>query len=302
MVNSPLFGIQLLTGGSDYPTPDSTADVKQFNDAILAMEKFLGVIICTSGTRPSSPKKQQIIVETDTGLTYYYSGSAWVALFQDLDDRLIPAGTTAQRDAFWGAPTIDSARAALANKGARWFNTTLGWEEAYYAPTGLSGLTAKGLVTGTVADWYPTPGNGPMLRMKPGSTPTVTPTQMFTSFWTVDRNRGGNAFIEPSGTGTYTIKKAGVYRVEAVVSAQAGSGAVELTVNRDSTAYNTNRIASGSDVLKGTVHTFVDMHQTTAFAANTVLRMWNVNGTYQIGISAGSLDYFLIEYLGPNLA
>lgn len=71
------------------------------------------------------------------------------------------SGTTAQRNALYPVPTTDAQRAALANALPVWFNTDLGWMESYYADTGLAGLTAPGLVTGSGAGWYPT-GRGPM--------------------------------------------------------------------------------------------------------------------------------------------
>lgn len=46
---------------------------------------------------------------------------------------IIPAGTAAERDAFWGVPGDAAARLALARRGARWFNTTTGFEEQYFA-------------------------------------------------------------------------------------------------------------------------------------------------------------------------
>ena len=67
----------------------------------------------------------------------------------------IGSGTTAERDSYYGIPADDAARVALANQKVLWFNTDLGWEESYYAPTGLVGLTATGLIAGTAAGWYP---------------------------------------------------------------------------------------------------------------------------------------------------
>jgi len=38
------------------------------------------VIVCTSGTRPSSPIEGMVIFETDTDRVYAYSGTAWIYL------------------------------------------------------------------------------------------------------------------------------------------------------------------------------------------------------------------------------
>jgi microcystin-dependent protein len=71
---------------------------------------------------------------------------------------LMNQGTTAQRNAIFGSPTTDAQRVALANQVVSWYNTELGWWETYYATTGLSGLTARGLVSGVTSGWYPNAG------------------------------------------------------------------------------------------------------------------------------------------------
>ncbi|QJD49833.1 minor tail protein [Microbacterium phage AvGardian] len=68
-------------------------------------------------------------------------------------------GTTAQRDAYFGATGTVALQVALANRRPTWFNTTTGLEEQYYAPTGSAGLTAPGLLAGFPAGWYPVPGS-----------------------------------------------------------------------------------------------------------------------------------------------
>lgn len=56
---------------------------------------------------------------------------------------VIPAGTTAERDAFWGIPGDATARVALAAKGARWYNTDKGFEQQYFAQWDDSGVAAN---------------------------------------------------------------------------------------------------------------------------------------------------------------
>lgn len=77
------FGFPLLTGGSDYPDPDMPADAKDINDQIKAIDAVMGFIICTSGTRPSSPRAGQPIVETDTKNALYWDGTAWVTVINN---------------------------------------------------------------------------------------------------------------------------------------------------------------------------------------------------------------------------
>lgn len=69
-------------------------------------------------------------------------------------------GTTAERDALFGVPGASvPAQVALANRNIRWLNTDTGWEESFYAPTGSAGLTARALVSGAPARWYPVAGS-----------------------------------------------------------------------------------------------------------------------------------------------
>jgi hypothetical protein len=70
-------------------------------------------------------------------------------------------GSGALRDATFGTPSTGAQQSALANEMVSWFNTDNGWWESYFAPTGTTGLTAKGLITGTPAGWYPIAGRMP---------------------------------------------------------------------------------------------------------------------------------------------
>jgi hypothetical protein len=74
---------------------------------------------------------------------------------------LVPAGTTAERDAYWGTPAAGQPRIDLANRFARWFNTDLGWEEQYYCAYNETG-TGKLAQTpqAPTAKWGPVAGHG----------------------------------------------------------------------------------------------------------------------------------------------
>jgi hypothetical protein len=69
---------------------------------------------------------------------------------------LTPAGTTAQRNAYWGSPAAGQARIDLANRFARWFNTDKGYVEQYFCAFDETGT---GKVAGTpqkkTARWAP---------------------------------------------------------------------------------------------------------------------------------------------------
>ena len=152
MPESPLFAVPMLEGGSDYPSPDATADAKQVNDQFKYAEQFWGVKPVTSGTLPSSPKNQQFIVETDTGKLRYWNGTTWVNLRDNL------RGTTAQRNAYFGTP-LAADRAALANTIPLWYNTDKGFEEQYFAQFDDAGVTATTPVK-KVFGWKPASKNG----------------------------------------------------------------------------------------------------------------------------------------------
>lgn len=84
------FQIPLISGGSDDPEPDEVADAKDINDGFKEVDNYLGVLISTSTTNPASPKRQQLIVDTDTGILKYWSGTQYVQLINTA--AVVPAG------------------------------------------------------------------------------------------------------------------------------------------------------------------------------------------------------------------
>lgn len=92
------------------------------------------------------------------------------AVFERLDElssrisRAIPGrltdlgrGSTAERDVLYGVPTATADQVALANRNIVWFNTDKGWSETYFSPA-AAGLTARALIAGNPAGWYPLAG------------------------------------------------------------------------------------------------------------------------------------------------
>lgn len=61
-------------------TPDETADIDKLNGNFDLIDTATGVKICTSSTRPGSPFTGQQIYETNTKLSYVWSGSAWTLI------------------------------------------------------------------------------------------------------------------------------------------------------------------------------------------------------------------------------
>lgn len=91
---------------------------------------------------------------------------------------VVPSGTTAERDGFWGSPSDAATRVALANKYARWFNTDKGWEEQYFAKFDDAGVATATPVKDNFG-WGPSLGTGRVLisrftLAKVGTPGTVT--------------------------------------------------------------------------------------------------------------------------------
>lgn len=144
----------------------------------------------------------------------------------------ITRGSAAQRDAIYGVPADDVARASLANRVISWFNTDLGWMESYYAPTGTAGLTARGLQVGAPAGWYPT-GAGP--RAVWAGVPQVVNAGNYYSGWVAFGSAGaaGNGrstrnsplIRQRSGDApSMETALAGNYRITGRMDWQAGAG------------------------------------------------------------------------------
>jgi len=64
--------------GAGTPYPPQFLRVSKIVEATQWPAVTTGTIICTSSTRPASPFEGQTIYETDTDLSYTYTGSAWV--------------------------------------------------------------------------------------------------------------------------------------------------------------------------------------------------------------------------------
>lgn len=136
-------------------------------------------------------------------------------------------GTTAQRDTYFGTPTTDPARVALANQKVTWYNTDFGWIESFYAVTGLSGLTALGLITGTASGWYPM-SEGPWAIIN-GTSQTITDGVVYSNYNAFGTSRsfrrGGSAWFTLTNSNqrlTYAV--AGYYDIQARYSFPNGSG------------------------------------------------------------------------------
>lgn len=70
--------------GLNKPDPDPVTgdfvDVSKLNDNADDIDATISFTVCTSGARPAVPFQGQAILETDTGKTFIWGGSAWVPL------------------------------------------------------------------------------------------------------------------------------------------------------------------------------------------------------------------------------
>ena len=208
-------------------------------------------------------------------------------------------GTTAQRDSRFGTPTTDPQRVALANQKIMWFNSDLGWTESYYAVTGLSGLTARGLVTGTASGWYPV-GRGPRMIYAPSASSTTPGSGAVVSGWSAVQFRNGVGWFSYS-SGVFTIANAGRYKISVVIGLINGSGVADfhhfVGANQRNVAVELH--AGQYNVLQST---FNDI----ALPAGSTTKVNLMTGnslTIFIGTGTGApyRGEFAIEYLGPNL-
>lgn len=67
--------------GLKMPDVGDFYDVLKFNFNVQKIDDNIGVVICTSSTRPSSPWNGQQIYETDTRFSYVRSAGAWVQFY-----------------------------------------------------------------------------------------------------------------------------------------------------------------------------------------------------------------------------
>lgn len=131
-------------------------------------------------------------------------------------------GTTAARDAAYGVPATVADQVALANLKVNYWNADTGWEEQYYATVGSAGLTARGLVSGTAAGWYPT-GVGPSCVMEPTAAKATSSDQYIGGWNGTIRRNGGAAWFNPTAA-VIQVQKAGMYDFGFWTIQQNGSG------------------------------------------------------------------------------
>ena len=145
-------------------------------------------------------------------------------------------GTSAQRDGFYGIPTTDAQRVALANSVPVWFNTEMGWEESYYAVSTLSGLTVRGLLSNVASGWYPI-NRGPSAFLLTTGSVAQSNWNYFDKwdYLLTDRHsrrsQDGLAGVKGANNAQVSVKLAGIYEITMTMWYTNGSGVGVATIS-----------------------------------------------------------------------
>lgn len=230
-----------------------------------------------------------------------------------LPERLFPGGydsatsyrgTTAERDAIYGVPATTAERVALANRGISWFNTDLGWEESYYAPTGSAGLTAPGLVAAAAAGWYPT-GLGPFQRLQPTAAFGATAGNPVRSWMGTRYRKGGDSwFTYTDANGRVQIKVAGYYRLQVWTTQQSGSGAANYHLRQLNAGVTEQHVDGLAFTLNASLLTHPAADADMLILANRELDFFLHTGALSVHQGGGTTikGEFTVTYFAPPLA
>jgi hypothetical protein len=223
----------------------------------------------------------------------------------------VNGGTSTERDAYYGVPANAGEQATLANIQPMWFNNYAGcgrWER-YYAPKGLAGLTATGLVSGTTAGWYPVVG-GPAISLVPSAQQSISSSMTFSN-WAAPGTgaswrRGGSSFFTVT-SGVITCVKAGRYSIDLNLWCQTGSGQGAAYMLRNNTAADPHILTHVIYTLSSTYATMgmmragdVEMNagDTVRWYASSIGSAVFGGGGNNSNRSAGE---FTVRYLSPLL-
>lgn len=220
------------------------------------------------------------------------------------------AGTVALRDLTFPPPSTIAEQVDLANQQVTWWNTEMGWQESYYAPSGSPGLTALGLVAGAPAGWYPT-GEGPSITMVPTVSFPMTSAPAAVRGWGalgsgLSRRQGGADWLTyDNATGRVQMVKAGVYQVYA-----------KTVINDGSTMFTMALLLGPVATLTNVFDTYITQNSSYYFTAefahdgwvalpSDVAVVWNFNGNATFHMRSGTTGFsggeLSVRYVGPPL-
>lgn len=245
----------------------------------------------------------QRVTDKETGRVIWRTSISGVwSEWHFLQDR----GTTAERDFLYPAPTTDAEKAALANRKVRWYNTELGWEESYYAPTGLTGLTAQGLIAGTPEGWYPI-GEGPYITLEPTTAFQASAGNYVMNWHNGNlKRKGGSAWFTPGSNGFVQVHKPGRYDISVWTLLANGAGTANFHLRVLNSALSTVEKQVDGVAFTLTSSLSVRMHveyPDAHISAGKQVGLFCHSGDLQVHfLNYDPRAQFVVRYKGPLLA
>ncbi len=278
-------------------------------EAVILIDKDRAVVgaalgdVTTFDPRDQAQAKQETL---DSRLGYLERASSGPVATDRLNAYEVRLqGTTAERDAHFGVPATNAERASLANRRVSWFNTDLGWEESYYATTGLAGLTVPGLVAGVPHGWFPT-GEGPVCTLRPSAGVGVA-AGGYVSGWNGSAYRRGGASWFTYAADRISILKPGRYELSGWTIQQSGTGVARysLRVNNAAVSAVLAGRSHAADALQGSpTLTPADYSYEMVIDQSANLMLYVDSGSLSVHQTAeanGVRGQLRAKYVGPPL-
>ena len=157
---------------------------------------------------------------------------------------LAPAGTAAQRDAYWGTPSNATERVALANKAPRWLNTQNGYLEQYFCNDDDNATGGYKAIFATASPgWWPVGGRTPYCLVEKNIAQSTSAGTITVTWSTVAAQERTHSSMYSTAQNTrLTAPVRGLYRIRAKART---SGVLPMTLNlyRDGVKYDRADVA-----------------------------------------------------------
>lgn len=260
-------------------------------------QQSVKTVLVPAGTTTFTLQKRRNSATTDASLSYAgmtVNPLRWAGAPGASVD--MTRGTTAQRDALYPLPSTDAERAALANRLIEWFNTDKGYDEIYYATTGLAGLTVRGLISPHPSGWYPKAGTAMFATVKRGVDQSAAAgAETIISY---DTLMASENFPVTLPNQKLRIPIGGKYEIAAAATAQqTGGNYLNLYLSIGGT---NQRLESGAVFPHTNAWSRADLNSSVwTIAAGT--DVWTPTVCSSAGVIAGGSPYFTIKYLAPPL-
>lgn len=229
------------------------------------------------------------LAEVETKASDYISRRDLYLLPTAATPGLAPGGNAAQRNEFWGVPADAAQRLSLARRGARWYNTERGWEEAYYARND-DGAGELGTRDG---GWFPIAGRLPITHRSKNDGMEFLPSNPVIH-WNAD-GFNVNGIPYDNGTGRFTPNQKGLYRITAKVGMTNNTANFQLRV---STNGNVMAMAQGFGAATG--NSDLNLSIEDYYNGTSDYCVFNGASNTNTNITPGPTTAFMtIEYIRP---